>query len=303
MPLFPTVSLPFVGMPLPFVKGHENYVENTGLLRGPPYATQSPLPDIVMAVTIQIPPAESDYVDAVVHRLVGLFGDELAVVYPTGSLALDGYTPGRSDIDLIAVVATPPPVSLLRAVAAGLSHDVLPCPATGLEFVLYAREALTGVDVTAGYALDLNTGRELPPKVSLDPGDGPRFWYAIDRSMTYQANLTLHGPPPHELLAPVPFDVLLPVVIESLEGHRSAVSVHGDNAVLNGARALRFGFERRWYAKPAAAEWARDEAPEFADLITAAIASHAVGRSAGHGLPADRVTAFLDHVLSQLRPA
>src|SRR5204863_7138638 len=138
---------------------------------------------------IRAPAAETVYVSEVVARLRTVLGAALVAVYPMGSLALDGYLPGRSDIDLMAVVEPAPPEPVLRTLAARLSHDELPCPATGLEFVLYPVSVVAAGTVQAGYLLDLNTGRELPPKVSLDPGSGPRFWYAIDRSIVYQANV------------------------------------------------------------------------------------------------------------------
>lgn len=254
-------------------------------------------------MTIHIPPAESAYLTSVINQLRDVLGDDLIAVYPTGSLALDGYVPGRSDIDLITVVEGNASAPVLRAVAARLSHEALPCPSTGLELVLYSRQAVACGGVEAGYALDLNTGRELPPKVSLDPTDGPGFWYPIDRSITYQSNVALAGAPPQEVLTPARFETLLPVVVESVRAHAENSEGDSDNAVLNGCRAMRFGAERRWYAKPAAARWARDAAPAFRELIDAALASHAAGRSNRRPLPAADVAAFLEYVLSRLRDA
>jgi Domain of unknown function (DUF4111) len=249
---------------------------------------------------MELPAAETAYLTEVVARLRAVLGEALIAVYPTGSLALDGYLPGRSDIDLMAVTRPTPAEPVLRTLAARLSHDELPCPATGLEFVLYPSSTVAAGTVRAGYALDLNTGRELPPKVSLDPDSGPRFWYAIDRSVTYQADVALFGPPPRDgIMRPVPFDRLLPVVAESMRGHRTELL---DNAVLNGCRALRYRVERRWYAKPVAARWALGAAPEYTTLIHAALASYAAGRDGSDPLPADDVHAFLGHVLDRLAP-
>ncbi|MGC9667835.1 aminoglycoside adenylyltransferase domain-containing protein [Planosporangium sp. 12N6] len=251
-------------------------------------------------MTIRTPPAEAAYLTSVVDRLRAVLGGELVAVYPTGSLALDGYVPGRSDLDLIAVVDRPLPASALRTVASRLSHDELPCPAAGLEFVLYTRQAVGDGGVDAGYSLDLNTGRDLPPKMSLDPAEGPAFWYPIDRSITYQSDTALTGPAPRTVVRAAPFETLLPVVVESVLAHAAAVAEHGDNAVLNGCRALRFGAERRWYAKPAAARWTLDAAPPFRDLVESAIASHAAGRNGHPALPAADVTAFLGYVVERL---
>src|SRR5258706_130799 len=81
------------------------------------------------------------YLDAVVARLRSLLGDRLTGVYPAGSLAFDAYRPGRSDVDLVAVADRPTPAEV-AAIVAGLSHDALPCPAAGLEFVLDDRTTL-----------------------------------------------------------------------------------------------------------------------------------------------------------------
>ena len=54
-------------------------------------------------------------------------------VYTTGSLALGGYRPGRSDIDLVAVVAGSQDLDRRRQLVSQLDHQVLACPAAGLE--------------------------------------------------------------------------------------------------------------------------------------------------------------------------
>lgn len=251
---------------------------------------------------MRIPRAEADYLTAVVARLRDLLGDALVGVYPTGSVALDGYRPGRSDLDLIVVAERPTPADL-AAIAEGLAHPTLPCPATGLELVLYDRNRLAQLTTEAGFALNLNTGRELPAKVETQPGPGPEFWYPIDRDIAQQQRLVLAGPPFAELAPRLPYPALLPVVATSVEAHLASVAEHGDNAVLNGCRALRFQAERTWSAKPVAAAWAVRREPTFAPLLTAALDSHRRGRTAGRAVATDQVAAFLGYVLRQLRAA
>ncbi|GIG91349.1 aminoglycoside adenylyltransferase domain-containing protein [Plantactinospora endophytica] len=258
-------------------------------------------------MTSTLPPAETAYLAGVLARLRAVLGDTLLGVYPTGSLALDGYTPGRSDVDLIAVVEQAD-LAVLETVAAELSHDVLPCPATGLEFVLYERSTLAVAGTGAGFVLNLNTGRELPPKVEFGAGDDEAvFWYPIDRSISSQQGHALLGPPPGTLLGPVPFATLLPVVVESVEARLHADLDLGDNAVLNACRSLRYATHRRWYPKRQAAQWAAGVAPKFGPLIDAALRSYARGRAAGATVDGAEVRAFLAFVLGRLdrdrRPA
>jgi hypothetical protein len=235
------------------------------------------------------------YLGAVVERLQGIFRGRLVGVYPAGSLAFDAYQPGRSDIDLLAV-AERPTAAEIAAVVAALDHAALPCPAAGLELVLYDRATLAGLSVEAGFALNLNTGAELAYKAETDPGDGLTFWYPIDRDMVRQQRRALIGPPFAGLVTRVRSRILLPVVAESVAAQLAHLGDHGDNAVLNGCRALRYHAERSWLPKRAAAAWAAQRLPGEADLIHAALDSHARGRAAGATIDRAAAAGFLTRV-------
>ena len=202
-----------------------------------------------------VPSEVSDYLGAVTTRVRDVFGDHVVGVYTTGSLALGGYRPGRSDIDLMAVVDGSPSLDRRRQLVRQLDHHELACPASGLEFVVYPLTTVERPTVAAGYLLNLNTGPALPPVTSFDPGDGAAFWYPIDRAITQQSGASLYGSPAEQLFAKLPFDDLLGVVIASVAAHRDLKETDLlDNAVLNGCRALSFARDRRWYAKVEAAE-------------------------------------------------
>ncbi|MEV6930754.1 aminoglycoside adenylyltransferase domain-containing protein [Dactylosporangium sp. NPDC051485] len=235
------------------------------------------------------------YLGAVVDRLQGIFRGRLVGVYPAGSLAFDAFQPGRSDIDLVAV-AEEPAAQEIDAVVAALGHDALPCPAAGLEFVLYDRATLAGLGTEAGFALNLNTGAQLPYKAETGPGDGPAFWYPIDRDMVRQQRRALIGPPFADLVTRVRSRHLLPVVAESVAAHLDGLGDHGDDAVLNGCRALRYCVERTWSPKRAAGAWAAEHLAEEAALIRAALDSHARGRESGGEVDRDAAAAFLTRV-------
>ncbi|MFI5907538.1 aminoglycoside adenylyltransferase domain-containing protein [Dactylosporangium sp. NPDC051541] len=218
------------------------------------------------------------YLGAVVGRLQSIFGGRLVGVYPAGSVALDAYIQGRSDVDLVAV-ASGFTVAEVEAVVAALDHDALPCPARGLEFVLYDRSVLAGLTTEAGFALNLNTGAGLPYKAEIGYSGGPAFWYPIDRDIVRQQRRALLGPPFPDLMTRVRYRELLPVVAESVASHRAFIGDHGVNAVLNGCRALRYFTERTWYPKRAAAAWALDRLPSEAPVVQAAL-DDVVDRSA-----------------------
>jgi hypothetical protein len=251
-----------------------------------------------------IPRDVTSYLAAVADRVSGVFGPELVGVYTTGSLALGDYRPGRSDIDVMAVVEGRPDPMRCRVVAARLDHGVLPCPAAGLEFVLYPRETVTSAEPIAGYALNLNTGSQLVPVTNLHPEKDQPFWYVIDRAVTYQSGWPLVGPSPKSVFRALPFPTLLRVVTDSVAGHARPENGHLlDNAVLNGCRALRFAEDKWWYSKLRAAQRTLPSAGQFVPLISAAMAAFRQGRQDGGRLLVDDVAAFLDHVITGLRRA
>jgi hypothetical protein len=251
---------------------------------------------------VTVPEDVMRYLHAVTGRVRDVFGDREVGVYTTGSLALGDYRPGRSDIDLMAVVTGSPDLDLRRQLVSQLDHRVLACPAAGLEFVLYPLTTVSRPTLDAGYLLNFNTGSALPPVMSFDPGDGPAFWYAIDRAITRQSGASLHGPSARQVFAELPSDDLLRVVIASVEAHSDPQEGHLlDNAVLNGCRALSFARDRRWYAKVDAAERILPIVGEFAPLVSAAIVSFGSGRQQSATLEPDAVRAFLSEVLWRLR--
>ena len=243
-------------------------------------------------------PDEIDAYDAeLVRRVSAILGDALVGVYVAGSGALGDYVDGRSDLDRIAVAASAPADGAKQALVAALRHEALPCPARGLELVLYARAAVARPERGAGYELNLNTGRAMPFHVSFDPREDPPHWFLLDRAITRERGRALVGPPPAEVFAPLPRAWIVEALLESLRWHGEQLDVAGENAVLNACRSWRFAEEGDWVSKREAAEWARGRGRD-PGLIDAALAVRG-----GRGLPLDRaaVSAFLDGVAAAIR--
>jgi len=164
-----------------------------------------------------------------------------------GSIAWDDYRPGSSDVDVLAVAETQPePVR--RALADALI--ALPCPARQLEFVLYP----PGPDQPSRWQLNVNTD---PVRVSTDPATEPAHWFVLDIAMARERAIPLYGPPAHELLAPVPPEVVHRALNDSLDWHDANERTQ-PNAVLNACRAWHYAETGRWASKTAAALWARE---------------------------------------------
>jgi hypothetical protein len=193
--------------------------------------------------------AVDDYLAELTRRMRELLGDELLAVYAGGSYGLGAYEHGRSDLDVCAVVARPLPSETKRALVAALRHEALPCPARGLELVVYPRAAVETATSEPGFDLNLNTGARMELRVDEAPGDIEGFWFAIDRAILRDHGVALYGPPPAGLLAPIPRATLLPLLAESVRWHRDSDVPVGSDVVLNTARALHFADSGRWISK------------------------------------------------------
>ena len=244
------------------------------------------------------PAAESAYLGEACQRLRGALTDALVGVYAGGSWALGDYAPGRSDLDLAAVVRSPLRPEQRDAVTARLRHASLPCPARRLELVVYLLATARSGSASADFELNLNTGERLPLSVqSRDAREEVSpHWFPIDRSVLSQAGIALSGPPASEVFAPITPAALIPVVANSVRWHRVHGAASGD-AVLNACRGLRFADEERWSSKPAAGRWAAQRRLVPTELVTRALRA----RTDGGALAAAEVGTFLSSVERRLR--
>ena len=195
-----------------------------------------------------VTPALRDYLD----RLVARLGDRVVGAYAVGSLALGAYEPGRSDVDVLAVVDSRLTAGELLAIAERCSHRALPCPARKLELVVIgAAEARAG---RPDWQLNLNTGEGIDDHVGLDPAAEPRHWFVLDLALAHEHGIALSGAPARELVA-APGRA----VVE--EAQAAAVAWYARNepgsaAVLAACRAWHWQETGRFVAKRDALGWA-----------------------------------------------
>ena len=231
-----------------------------------------------------------DYLAELTRRLTGVLADELLGVYAGGSYGLGAYEAGRSDIDVTAVAVGALSPAAKQAIVAGLRHEALPCPARGLELVVYPLAVTRGGGGEPGFELNLNTGARMGFRVDEEPGEIEGFWFAIDRAILREHGVALAGPPPAELFAAIPRAALLPLLRQSIDWHRDSEVPLGTDVVLNTCRALRFAAEGTWSHKREAGAWAAGE-----PVVAAALAGEVLDRAA--------VVRFLDAAAARLDDA
>jgi hypothetical protein len=243
------------------------------------------------------------YLDGLVRRTRAVCGDHLVSVFAVGSIALDDYRHGRSDVDVTIVADPSIPVRVLRELAESLDHASLPCPAAGLEMVVYGADSVAEASGAAGYLMDLNTGPMLPNRVSFDPAESSDFWYVIDRSIAHQAGRLLYGTPVRQVLAAPSERDLYAAMRASVREHAGGAGHLGDNRVLNGCRTAAFCRMGRWTAKREAAQMIATSEENFRPLVETALRSFQRPRSAALPLPATDVRTFLTWVGERVEEA
>jgi len=199
------------------------------------------------------PPVElAAYLDELVERARGLLGDDLVGVYLTGSGALGGYIHGRSDVDVAVVVRNPLAREKKEELVAALRHEAFPCPARGLELVVYAQ----GRPLPE---LNLNTGERMAYLATFKPGTDSPHWFVLDRAILGQRGLVLAGPPPGEALVPPSEDEILEALATGLQWYRDRPEEPRDDAALNAVRSRAYLETGRWASKAEAVELLLDE--------------------------------------------
>lgn len=235
-------------------------------------------------------PGVDAYFRELAARLAAVADGDLVGIYAGGSYALGAYDAGRSDLDVAAVLASPAPQTLKESIVAAVRHEAFPCPARGLELVVYRRDAVRVATSEAGFELNLNTGARMPFRTEFEPTATEAHWFPIDRSILRERGVTLCGPPPKEVFGALPRRRLAKVLVDSLRWHATAPA-RADDAVLNACRAWRWAVDGVWSSKPEAGAWARaqhDAPPVVADALLA--------RQANAQLDPAAVRAFLQRV-------
>ncbi|MFF8769456.1 aminoglycoside adenylyltransferase domain-containing protein [Kitasatospora sp. NPDC015120] len=240
-----------------------------------------------------VPPELRGYLAEVVRRVRAVCGTGTVSVVAVGSVALGDYRHGRSDVDVLVVVEPGLPPAALRELAGELAHRRLPCPAAGLELVVYGADAAGRASGGAGYLMNLNTGPLLPERADLGGGGPAAFWFVVDRAIAHRAGITLWGAPARRVIAGPPPGELFAALREAVREHADGAGHLADNRVLAGCRAVVFCRTGRWTAKREAARETAAAEPAFRPLLEAAVRGYEQPGRTSAALPAGEVRAFL----------
>ncbi|KXJ86551.1 hypothetical protein Micbo1qcDRAFT_152858 [Microdochium bolleyi] len=245
-----------------------------------------------------LPHPETAYLAEITTRLASCLEPHLIGIYLFGSASNDGYEPGRSDLDVQAVVRQPLTPDEKQAVVERLTHSALPCPARKLEFVVYAQSSVRPASRHPSFEINLNTGPyESADHVTLDPAGEASHWFLLDIAMGRGSGHALYGPPATEVFAPIPRVWALEAIADSLKWHREN-ELSSANSVLNACRGWMYIVTDKFGSKLAGAEWAQQR-QECPGVVEKAIEA----RRTGESLPAGEVAELYSVVIERNRSA
>ncbi len=142
--------------------------------------------------------------------------------------------------------------STKEALVAALRHEALPCPARGLELVVYAR----GRPLPE---LNLNSGARMDFLATFEPGEDSPHWFVLDRAILGQRGLVLTGPPPSQAFPPPAEEEILEALAVGLRWYRERPEAPRDDAALNAVRSRAYLETGRWASKAEAVALLLDE--------------------------------------------
>ncbi len=260
-------------------------------------------------MTIQGLTADSE-VNRMLPRLLelqrGTLGARLLGLYLYGSLVWGDYDAGISDVDLLATLPSELTAAELEALRGMHAQLVAEFPAWDdrIEVQYLAQGHLAEFKTATAQMGVISPGEPL----HMVPANRAWLsnWYSVQ-----ERGITLCGPPPHTLIAPISDAEFL----EDIRAHtvmwRERVADTRSSrpfqsyAILSVCRAWRSLAEGRQVSKREAALWAKQQLPAYAPLIDAALRWRADARrpvahpEATYDEAAHFVHMVLDHIASE----
>ena len=225
-------------------------------------------------------------------ELQRLLGKNLLGIYLHGSLALGGFQPGRSDIDVIVVTAQRIDLETKRqCIELLLRISMMPCPLdirflVELDLFPYQHPLLCDLHYSEiwreNYQQELRTGtwKDWNRKTQHDPD------LAVHLMVLHRYGICLYGKPIAEALPSVPEQDFRDALIKDVQVAQADPLHNPISFVLNSCRACAYLQDGAILSKEAGGVWGLAHLPEqYHPLICQALALYQgerLGRPVGH---------------------
>jgi hypothetical protein len=241
------------------------------------------------------PAAVVTFVRGLDASLGEVLGDTLIATYLHGSAVLGGFVDGRSDVDVMFIVASPLDEAVLRDAARALTSASAPCPGRGVELSVVTEDGARHPGAPWPFLVHMTTepGEE---KVVIGPEGGGDPDLVMHYAVCRAAGLAVRGRPPEALIGEISrADVLTYLDGELAWATRSQSEAY---AVLNACRAWQYVVSGEIVSKVDGARLAIEQGgPE--ELIRSALARQ-LGEHADRS-PSTEAGAFVGEIRELVR--
>ncbi len=203
--------------------------------------------------------------------IAATLGADFAGLYLFGSLVYGDFTPGVSDIDLVAVTSrfmTEDDIDRLRE----MHRQIVARHPEWVDRIEVAYQSTHGLRTWRTERSPMGIISPGEPIHLIDAGDDWRInWFFV-----LDHGVTLFGPPPETLIAPIPKVVFIDAARELGRDWLTRIHTVGDQrgesyAILTLCRALYTHYTGDLVSKVRAARWVQSRYPEWTSLIEMAL--------------------------------
>jgi streptomycin 3"-adenylyltransferase len=245
--------------------------------------------------------------DRIVALVSDVLGPNVIGAYLFGSAVVGGLRP-RSDLDVLVVSRQ----SLTGQEKRELVDRILP-----ISWKRTPSGMLRGIELTVVVQTDIKPWR-YPPKrdfqygdwlrLALESGDAEAWAAKHDPDVAslitqvLAANVAVLGPPPAEVVDPVPFGHVLDAIVADVDKWVDNIEADTRNGILALARIWSALVTGALYSKDAAAAWALDRLPDEHKAVLAR--ARAIYLSGGEDRWEDLsedVRRYVDHVVGEIK--
>lgn len=235
-----------------------------------------------------------------------ILGERVTGVYLHGSLAMGGFNPATSDIDLLVVIEGQPERTQLQELTQSVLdlHRQLP-DGRHIEFTVIEASALRPFLHPAPFIYHYSAAHR--ERYAIDPDYVCGGWedpdLAAQVAVAYERGITLYGLPLRELYPPVPREAYVRSIRNDVSNAESEILENPIYITLNLCRVLMFVQEGFIASKKEGGEWGTKALPEWKEVIASLLAVYQGASQRDIEIPAAKLTEFAKEMKSRIDTA
>ena len=199
--------------------------------------------------------------------------DNLCGIYLHGSLAMDCYTPGKSDVDLLIVIQNDISLNEKNSLIRKYMKLEDEFPLIHIEMSVILERDIQDFSHPTPYALHYSRAHK--ERYQSNPGyicsNGHDPDLAAHFTVTYERGVGLYGKPVHEMFRPIPQEVYMDSILFDIRDAEDGIIENPVYYILNYCRVLYYIEEGVVSSKREAGEWGKVRFPHFENLLSKAL--------------------------------